>query len=329
MRISIVSTLYRSSATLDEFFRRAGTAAERITHDVEFVLVNDGSPDDSLERALKLLAADPRVVVVDLARNFGHHKAMMTGLAHATGDLVFLIDCDLEEEPELLHRFHEEMVRTGSEVVYGVQSARRGGLFERITGAVFFSIVSHLSDEPLPRNVVTARLMAKDYVAALVQHQDREFAIAHLWLITGFRQTSLVVRKHSRSPTTYSIRRRLDMAIKHVTTTSTRILRYILYSGLIISGISLFIILYYILRYTLGGVGVDGFTSIIVSVWFFGGLLTLISGVIGIYIANILSEAKRRPYTIIRKVHRSQLQRRGDAAVVPETGLPGLERTDA
>ena len=103
-------------------------AAEPITDDIELVMVNDGSPDDSLDLALALHRNDPRVVVVDLARNFGHHKAMMTGLAHATGDLVFLIDSDLEEEPELLGRFHERLAQGDCDVVFGVQETRRGGL---------------------------------------------------------------------------------------------------------------------------------------------------------------------------------------------------------
>ena len=89
--------------------------------------MNDGSPDDSLDIALRIRDRDPRVRVVDLSRNFGHHKALMTGLAHARGDLVFLIDCDLEEDPEWLLRFHEAMTRRGADVVYGVQTeqARR------------------------------------------------------------------------------------------------------------------------------------------------------------------------------------------------------------
>ncbi|RYE74975.1 MAG: glycosyltransferase, partial [Hyphomicrobiales bacterium] len=134
MKLSIVTTLYQSAATIDEFCRRAFAAAAKIASDVELVLVNDGSPDDSLDRAVALHEADPRVVVVDLARNFGHHKAMMTGLAHATGDLIFLIDCDLEEEPELLGMFFERLSSGGFDVVYGQQEIRRGGLSERFTG---------------------------------------------------------------------------------------------------------------------------------------------------------------------------------------------------
>jgi putative glycosyltransferase len=305
VRLSIVTTLYRSAATIDEFCSRAMKAAEAVTNDIELILVNDGSPDDSIDLALALQRTDPRVVVVDLARNFGHHKAMMTGLAHATGDLVFLIDSDLEEQPEDLALFHQRVMQGDCDVVYGVQEARRGGLVERATGALFFSLVAALSDQPLPRNLVTARLMTRDYVRALVRHRDREFLIAHLWQASGFRQQAITVRKLSISPSTYSFRQRVELAVKHVTTTSTRLLYFVLYAGLLIFSLSVGVILYYLGRYFTSGVGVDGFTSQIVSIWFLGGLITLILGILGIYLANIMAETKRRPYTIVRRVHRA------------------------
>jgi putative glycosyltransferase len=309
VKLSIVTTLYRSAATIDEFYRRAIAVAQSITDDIELVMVNDGSPDESIELALALHRADPRVVVVDLSRNFGHHKAMMTGLAHARGDRVFLIDCDLEEEPELLTRFHERLEKSDCDVVFGVQEARRGGLVERVTGALFFSLVDLLSDHQIPRNTVVARLMTRDYVHALVRHRDREFLIANLWQITGFRQIPLPIKKLSHSPSTYSLAMRIEMAVKYLTTTSTKLLYFVLYAGVAIFAVSLLTVIYYISRYLLSGIGVSGYTSLIVSIWFFGGLTTLILGIIGIYVANIISETKRRPYTIVRAVHRVLVQR--------------------
>jgi putative glycosyltransferase len=305
LKISVVSTLYRSAATIDEFYRRALEAASALSEDVELVLVNDGSPDGSLERALALNAADPRVVVIDLARNFGHHKAMMTGLAYAQGDLVFLIDSDLEEEPELLDRFHRRLGAGDCDVVYGVQDQRRGTFFERTAGDLFFSLVKLMSDHPLPRNIVTARLMTRDYVRALVRHRDREFLIGQLWLLSGFRQVALPVTKLSRSPSNYSLGKRIDMAIKYLTTTSTKLLYLVFYAGVIVSCMSVITILYFVFRYLLADIGVDGWTSLIVSIWFFGGVITLILGILGIYVANILSESKRRPYTVVRRVYRA------------------------
>jgi putative glycosyltransferase len=305
VKLSIVTTLYRSAPTIDEFYRRVMAAAAPITAELELVMVNDGSPDDSLDLALALHRSDPRVVVVDLSRNFGHHKAMMTGLAHATGDLVFLIDSDLEEEPELLGQFHARLAKGDCDVVFGVQEARRGGVVERVTGALYFSLVDALSDQKIPRNIAAARLMKRDYVGALVRHRDREFMISHLWQLTGYRQVALPIRKLAHSPSTYSFLMRVEMAIRHLTTTSTKLLYFIFYAGLGISALSALVSVYYVVRYFLSGVGVGGYTSLIVSIWFFGGLTTLILGVLGIHIANVLSETKRRPYTVVRRVYRA------------------------
>ena len=152
MKLSVVTTLYRSAASIEEFYRRAIKAAEKIAGDVELVMVNDGSPDNSLDLALELQKHDARVIVVDLSRNFGHHKALMTGLAHAGGDLVFLIDSDLEEQPEDLALFYQRFSAGDCDVVYGIQKARRGSIFERMSGGVFFAVVDMLGDRPLPRN---------------------------------------------------------------------------------------------------------------------------------------------------------------------------------
>jgi putative glycosyltransferase len=321
MKLSIVATLYRSATTIDEFYRRAMAAGEALTDNVELILVNDGSPDDSRQRALALYQADPRVVVVDLARNFGHHKAMMTGLMHARGDLVFLLDSDLEEEPELLARFHQRLSAGDCDVVYGVQEQRRGGWFEKATGALYFSLLDALSDEKIPHNLVTARLMTRDYVRALIRHRDREFVMSQLWSLTGFRQIPLPVKKLSLSPSSYSLGSRAHMAIKHITTTSTKLLYLVLCVGLLVFALSGLTILYYFSRYMIGGISVDGWTSLIVSVWFFGGLITLILGILGIYIANLLSESKRRPYAVIRHVYRTAEPAEETATNVIRTSL--------
>jgi len=304
LRLSIVTTLYRSSETIDEFYRRSIAAAEPLFDDVEIVMVNDGSPDDSVERAVTIHEADPRVTVVDLSRNFGHHKAMMTGLSYASGDLVFLIDSDLEEPPELLQAFYDRFCKSDCDVVYGVQKRRRGGPLNRVGGAAFFRLAAALSDHPLPNNLIVARLMSRDYVRALVRHRDREFLIAYLWEIAGFRQVQIPVDKHVSSPTTYTFPNRLRMAIKHLTTTSTKLLYLILYAGITIFLFAVAVIFYFTVRYMTSGVGVSGFTSVIVSIWFFGGLTTLILGILGVYIANIFSETKRRPYTVVRRIYR-------------------------
>ena len=174
VKLSVVTTLYQSANYVADFYQRISCAALAMTADYELIFVNDGSPDDSLERTVALYEQDPRVRIVDLSRNFGHHKAMMTGLRHVRGDLVFLLDVDLEEQPEWLLEFRNVMEQTGADVVYGVQRRRKGNLFERCTGAIFYKSFNALLQHPIPANLVTARLMTRRYVKSLVQHRERD-----------------------------------------------------------------------------------------------------------------------------------------------------------
>ena len=306
MRLSIVTTMYCSAAYLEEFYRRALTVAERISEDVEFVFVNDGSPDDSLGRAVELQQRDRRVRVIDLSRNFGHHKAMMTGLAHSTGDLVYLIDCDLEEEPELLEDFHQRLRSTGCDVVYGVQGARKGGLFERITGRVFFFLFNLLSNITLPDNVVTVRLMTRRYVDALVSHRERELLIGGLWVSTGFAQTPVTIQKKSKGSSSYTFARKLNHLVNAITSFSSVPLVYVFYLGLTIVALSLMGAAYLTVNRIFFSVYLSGWPSVMVTVSLLGGLTIFCLGVIGIYLAKVFSEVKQRPYTIVRQIYQSE-----------------------
>jgi putative glycosyltransferase len=303
VRLSIVTTLYRSAPHLREFHERITREAERIGGGHELVFVNDGSPDDSLKVALELQSRDERVRVVDLSRNFGHHKAMMTGLAHARGERVFLIDSDLEEEPELLGRFHAELEASRADVVFGVQEARRGGLVEQLTGWLFFTAFNLLSSDRLPTNVLTVRLMTRRYVQSLLAHQEYEPVIAGLWVITGYEQVALPVGKASSSQTTYDLRRKLVLLVNSVTSFSDRPLVFIFYMGAAILALSSLAAAYLVVRRLFFGVLLGGWPSLIVSVWMLGGLTLFCLGIVAIYLSKVFKEAKRRPYTIVRQVY--------------------------
>jgi putative glycosyltransferase len=302
-RISIVTSLYKSAATVQEFCARCAQAAAQLTPDFEIVLVNDGSPDESLHIALEARQREARIRVVDLSRNYGHHKALMTGMAHARGDLVFLIDSDLEEDPGWLATFYEHLRSSGADVVYGVQAARKGGWFERTTGALYFGLFNKLLTHPIPANVVTARLMTRRYVRALVQHQDREICLAGLWVITGFDQRPIVVTKLTSGSSSYGLRRRISVFVNAVTSFSNRPLLYIfqLGIGVILLAIAAGAILLY--KSLTGEIGVPGWASIMVSIWFLGGVTIFCVGVLGIYLAKVFTETKARPYTIVREVY--------------------------
>jgi putative glycosyltransferase len=303
VQLSIVTTLYRSAAHLSEFHARATAAARLLTAEYEIVFVNDGSPDDSLDVAQQLLARDERIRIIELARNFGHHKAIMTGLAHSRGDLVFLIDSDLDEDPELLTTFSDLMQATQADVVYGVQRARRGGAVERLSGWIFFKVFNLLSGYSIPENVLTVRLMTRAYVSALVAHRERQTMIAGLWTLTGFRQIPSTVTKHSRSATNYRLAHKVALLANSVTSFSDRPLLFIFYLGSVIICLASTAAGVLIIRRLFFGVMFPGWLSLIVSVWLLGGLTIFCLGVIGIYLSRVFIETKQRPYTIVRQVY--------------------------
>jgi len=309
-RLSVVTTLYRSAPYINEFCDRVSDAAEALFEgDYEIVLVNDGSPDESLEVARAALSRHCRLRIVDLSRNFGQHKAIMTGLAHARGDLVFLLDSDLEEDPAWLKAFAVRLSQTGADVVYGVQSRRRGGLVERWAGAVFYRLFNFLAGEKLPSGIVTARLMTRRYVEALLQHEERESFIAGLWAITGFEQVQSEVKKLSTSPTSYDFSRKFSIVMNSVAAFSSVPLRLIFYTGLVLSLVAGAGLLVIVAQYFFYQQPMIGWTSVIASIWFLGGLNILFVGVVGLYISKIYTEVKKRPYTIVRDVFQREVDR--------------------
>ncbi len=303
MDLSIVTTMYNSAPYLEEFYNRICFAAEKITDYYEIILVNDGSPDNSLNIAISLYDRNERVIIIDLSRNFGQHKAMMVGLAHAKGKLIFLVDCDLEEEPELFGKFYSEIKNSGADVVYGVRDTRKGRLFERITGNLFYKLFNLFSTYPVPPNPLNARLMSQRYVASLIEHKEREFFMAGLWEITGFKQVPLIVEKHSKDSSSYTLRRKISIFVNAITSFSNQPLVFIFYLGCAIMFFSSIAALYLIVRRIFIKIFLSGWPSLIVSVWFLGGLTIFCLGIIGIYLSKIFIETKQRPYAVIRKIY--------------------------
>jgi putative glycosyltransferase len=303
MKLSIVTTLYKSSAYVEEFHRRASEAAQRITDDYEIVMVDDGSPDNSLDIACASARTDSRVSVVELSRNFGHHKAMMTGLDHARGEFCFLIDSDLEEDPALLQEFFDKMHARDADVVYGFQDQRKGDFGERLSGNIAYRLFDALLSHPIPRNHITIRLMKREYIDALLLHREQETVIGGLWVITGFRQIGIPVDKKGRKETTYSYWHRWLRLIDSVTSFSETPLVAIFYLGVAISGLSGLVAIGLLIHKIIFRGAIEGWVSVMLSVWFLGGLLIFCVGVIGIYVSKIFIETKNRPYTIVRRVH--------------------------
>jgi len=305
VQISIVTTLYKSAPHIKEFSRRINAAVQAVTEDYEIVFVDDGSPDNSLTLAKEALVADNRVKIVELSRNFGHHKAIMTGLAYAQGDLVFLIDADLEEEPELLPRFYDELNHSGADVVYGQQNQRKGNVIERHTGRLFYWLFNRLSAHKIPADLLTVRLMRRNYVDALLEHREREVCLAGLWAITGFHQIPLPVIKHAQAKTTYTLAKRVELAVRAITSFSDKPLIYVAQVGVAVLTCSFIALCWIVGRKLFSSESIPGYTSLIVSIWFMGGMTTFSVGLVGIYLARVFKEVKQRPYTLVKTVHTS------------------------
>jgi putative glycosyltransferase len=306
MKISVVTSLYNSARHIDELYARASRSLLTITPHFEVILVNDGSPDTSLAAALALQAREPaRVKVIDLSRNFGQHKALLTGLRHASGDLIFMMDSDLEEEPELIQSFYDVYAKASGEVdlIFGIQTGRRGSAFRRFSGHLFYKLFNLLSPMPAPENPTPFRLMTRRYVDALLSFSEREVFFLGLSLLTGFSNIAVPIVKHSSSQSSYSLALRVAQFVDAVTSFSNRPLTFIFYSGLLMSVVSCVGLALILVQYVGFGIGVSGWTSLVVSIWLVGGILVFSLGVIGIYLSKIYLEVKQRPLTIIKKIY--------------------------
>ena len=307
MTVSVVTTLYGSEATVEEFHGRATRAAAQVASQVEFVYVNDGSPDRSLERILDLRSRDSRITVIDLARNFGHHPALMTGLEAASGEFVFLIDSDLEEAPELLAEFWRTLQdNPAADAVYGIQLRRKGGISERLVGKLWYSLFCRMTDLPYPADSLTARLMTRRFVDSVLLHKERELDMMGIFALAGYEQIPVAATKANKGKSAYTAAKRLKIALTGLTSFSTVPLTLIPAAGCLMIVLSLvggFLLLLGgwggTVRYGLGGVALW-------SIWFVGGLLLTALGVLALYARTILRETKKRPRAIVRRVYRAE-----------------------
>ena len=250
MKLSIVTTLYKSSVYINEFYSRISQEVTKITDNYEIIFVDDGSPDDSLSKVIKIGEKDHHVKVIELSRNFGHHKAIMTGLNHASGDYVFLIDSDLEEDPELLGKFWEELNNDNQsfDTVCGIQKKRKGYLFEKVSGWLFYKIFNFFSEVKIPNNFLTIRLMKKKYVQNLLAFKEKQLVFSILTVLNGFKAKEIIVSKKNLNISTYNFFTKFNLLLNCITASSPKILKLSFYVGLFITINSVFYILYLIYK---------------------------------------------------------------------------------
>ena len=305
MDLSIVTTLYQSSRYISEFHRRITGETIKLTTDYEIIFINDGSSDDSLSIAREICVADFKVCVVDLSRNFGHHRAMMTGLGLARGDRVFLIDVDLEELPESLSEFWKAMQEDPEiDVVVGELAEKTVPFLKKFSSNLFYKIFNTLSVTKISNREIVSRLMDRTYVDALIAYREKEIFFPAIWVDAGFRQKKITVTKTYDGFSTYTLKKRLTMAVEAVTSFSSTPLIYIFYLGLIFSAGAFLFIVALLFRKIFFGHVMLGWTSLMATLFLVGGIIIFSLGVVGIYVSKIYIEIKDRPNSIIRKIYK-------------------------
>ena len=304
--ISIVATLYRSRQFLEVFLAECRQALEAVgCRRWEIVLVNDGSPDDSLAYAVERRRDMPELVVVDLSRNFGHHAAIQAGLRESRGALVFLIDCDLEVRPAVLETFLPKLRQTGADVVFGYQEARKGSRFEQLSGSLFWRGFNRLSDVQVPENLLTERIMTRRYVDALLSLGDHNLFMGGMMSWTGFTQIGMPVAKEQRDgQSTYTVIKRLQLMVNAVSSFSSRPLVWLFNAGALITLASFCFVAYLVARKLLFDDALLGFTSLMAMMAMMLGILTTGLGLVGIYLGKVFNQVQNRPTYIIRDIHR-------------------------
>jgi putative glycosyltransferase len=308
--LSIVTTVYKSEPYLPEFLRLAKEALLILgCEHYEIVFVLDGISDGSKNLLLDKQKLAPQVKIVELSRNFGHHPAMSAGLSFATGNLIFLIDCDLEVSPLVLVEFAALLHEADADVVYGVQKIRKGAFIERTMGGLFWKIFNYLSDTKVPLNTVTERLMTRSYVDALLSMGDKNVFLAGMMHWIGYKQMPHIVQKGQREgESTYTFSKRAHLLVEAITSFSEKPLRLLFYLGLVVLVMTSVVAMAFIVRKLLYPETVFmGFTSVVVVLLFGVGMILSALGLVGIYLSKIFNQVKGRPLYAVRKVYHKRL----------------------
>lgn len=297
-KLSIVVPAYNEESCLPELWRRFVELRERHeAYDFEFIFVDDGSVDGTLEFLRGLAKRDQSVKVLSFSRNFGHECAITAGCFYAKGDAVVLIDADLQDDPKLI----DEMLKNfeeGHDVVYAVRRSREGEtLFKRLTAKWFYGLLNWLSYVEIPSDTSNYRLISRRVLEVFNSMPERDRFIRGMIAWIGFRQTGVYFDRNPRyaGKTKYSLRRMLNFAIDGLVSFSNLPLRLSLWAGVSLFGISLFSLLYWFFFTDKQ----DPQLWIVSTVLFVGSIQLIALGIMGEYIARIHNESRRRPLYII------------------------------
>lgn len=313
--ISIVIPIYNEQENIDQLYRRLTDASPSWQDDYEIVLVDDGSSDRSLEMMQAYAAKDSHIRVVQLSRNFGHQAAISAGLHVSKGDAVVVMDGDLQDPPEELHRFFDKW-REGYEVVYAIRTKRKEGLFKRISYKLFYRLLYWISEIEIPLDSGDFCVMDRKVVDTLKNYMpEQNRFVRGLRAYAGFKQVGVKYERHSRAAgeVKYTFGKLLQLALNGLFNFSVKPLKLATYLGFLISIPSFLVGIFFIAHRLLGfkflghtPSETPGLATLAVGMFFIFGIILVILGILGEYVGRIYYEVKKRPFYIISEVHQQK-----------------------
>ncbi|HEX23252.1 MAG TPA: glycosyltransferase [Chromatiales bacterium] len=300
--LSIIVPVFNEQEVLREFYRRLSQVLDGIDATMEIVFVNDGSTDYSLLQLQELQASDPRIVILDLSRNFGKEIAMTAGLDHVRGDAVVIIDADLQDPPELIPQMIEEW-RHGFDMVYAQRRSRTGeSTLKKTTASLFYRIMQRISRVQIPVDTGDFRLLSRRAVDALSGLRERHRFMKGLFAWIGYPQKAIPYDRDARHDGTskWNYLALWNFALEGITSFSTLPLKVATYLGTFTAFGAFFYGLFIIVQTLFFGNPVAGYPSLLVVVLFLGGIQLMALGVIGEYLGRMFDETKGRPLYLIK-----------------------------
>lgn len=305
MYISVVIPVYGCKGALHPLHDRLVTALEKITEDFEIILVNDDCPQGSWEVIKEICEKDTRVIGLNMSRNFGQIKAIKAGLDHAQGEWVVVMDCDLQDQPEEIINLYSK-AQEGYDVVFARREERKDSFFKKLGSKSFYKVYDYFTDGNYDNTIcnfsICKKLVIENYLK--MGEQNRAFVLFIKWM--GFKQAAINVEHCMRAEgkSSYNFKRKFKLAAEIITAQSNKPLVFSIKIGFFVSLLAFIYAIYLVLKYIITGVSVEGWTSIIVSIYLVGGLILMNLGVLGLYIGYIFNETKNRPlYIIMEKLN--------------------------
>ena len=308
--ISVIIPVYGCKTCLHELYQRLKTTLNKLSDHFEIIMVDDACPQNSWQTIKKLAMGDKRVIGIKLSRNFGQHYAIVAGLDYAKGDWVVVMDCDLQDRPEEIIKLYQK-AQEGYHVVVGKRVNRKDSFFVKITSKIFYVIFNSLTEQKLDNRVANFGIYSKQVIESIKKYKETDRSFGLLSVLVGFSRIEIEVKHASRihGKSSYNFTKKLNMAIDHILSHSNKPLLLVVRTGLIFSLCSFTYMIWLIIRYFLWSHITDGWTSIMVSLFFLSGLIVSVTGMVGVYIGKIYNEVKRRPLYIVDKTTMDNIQK--------------------